>query len=349
MTEGIGQAAKERVDRRFKGVSLENPITALLYSMALEKEEGEFGGDQCYTDSMHQPLPNAQQYLKMKSKVSLLPLDTLKEKMKLPSMPHVVMQLQGALQRGASSQEVAKIIGVDPKLTAAILSLVNSPLYAMPAKVESLERAITVLGDKAVSSLALGVLLLAMFEDTAPQELPLETFWKHSIASAVLARNVAQLCCRPEPERFLVAGLLHDLGQVLLFSRYPGLAKVTLAMQQELDMPLHEAEFILFDVDHATIGGVLFGEWGLPRSIVNSALYHHDAEASQGHEAAEVVYVANQIATALGIGCNRLYTADPGEAIWESLGLREEDIREMVQNVDEQLWAMFHTLFPARA
>ncbi|TVM31902.1 hypothetical protein DQK91_17000 [Oceanidesulfovibrio marinus] len=341
-------AAQERVDRRFMGVSRDNPITALMYSLALEREQGEFAGEPCFTDTMHQPLPNAQQYLQMKSKVSLLPLDTLKEKMKLPSMPHVVMQLQSAIMREASSHEIASIIGLDPKLTAAVLSLVNSPLYAMPSKVESLERAITVIGNNGVSSLALGVYLLSMFEDTAPQELPLETFWKHSIASAVLANKIARLCNKPEPERFLVAGLLHDLGQILLFSRYPSLARVTLAMQQELDMPLHEAEYVLFDVDHTTIGGVLFGEWSLPRSIVNSALYHHDAEASLGHEAPEVVYVANQMATALGIGCNQLYTADPGEAIWESLGLREEDVRAMVQNVDEQLWAMFHTIFPGK-
>lgn len=346
MTADNAQAtAREIVDRRFKSVSLDNRITALMYSLALEKAQ-ERSDAPCFTDSMHVSLPNAQQYLKMKSKVSLLPVDTLKDRLKLPSPPNVIIELQAALDQGASSQEIAKIIQLDPKLTAAVLSLVNSALYSMSSKVETLERAITILGNRSVSSLALGVRLLSMFEDTTPEDFPIETFWKHSIASAVFAHNIATVCNIPEPERCLVAGLLHDMGQILLFSRYPGMARVSLAMQQELDLPLHEVEFTLFDVDHALIGGVLFGEWQLPAGVVNASLFHHKPEESLGNKSAEVVYVANQIATALGIGCNRIYTQEPGEEIWESLCLKEEDVRTMVSNVDEQLWAMFDALFP---
>lgn len=337
--------AREAVDRRFRYVSLENPITALLHSLALEKAQMRTE-EPCFTDSMHRPLPDAQQYLSMKSKMSLLPVETLKDRLKLPSLPSVVMELQTALDQGASSEQIAKIIRLDPKLTTTILSLVNSPLYMTRSKVETLDRAITVLGNRSISSLALGLRLLAMFEDTAPDDFPIETFWKHSIASAVFAHKIATICKIPEPERCLVAGLLHDMGQILLFSRYPDLARVSLAMQQELDMPLHEAETKVFDADHALIGGVLFGEWRLPAGVVNAALFHHDPEQSLGNKPAEVVYVANQIATALGIGCNKVYQHEPGESVWESLCLKEEDVRAMAANADEQLWAMFKTLFP---
>lgn len=340
-------AAQEAVDRRFRGISLEHPITALLHSLAVEKAQSR-SEQPCFMDFMHPPLPNAQQYLRMKSKVSLLPVDSLKERLKLSSPPQVVVELQRALEIGESSGQLARIIMLDPKLTSAILSLVNSPLYAMPTKVETLERAITIMGNKSVSSLALGIRLLSMFDDNAPEGFPMETFWKHSIASAVFAQNIATICNIRDPERCLVAGLLHDLGQILLFSRYPELAMVSLAMQQERDIPLHEAESMLFDMDHALIGGVLFAEWKMPPGVINAALFHHDPESTLGNEPAEVVYVANQIATALGIGCNRVYTQEPGEEIWSKLGLKEEDVRNMVANVDEQLWAMFHTLFPGQ-
>lgn len=330
---------------RFRNVSLNNPINALLFRLAIENKE-LLEHSACMLDEEVVEFPDATTFLELKANASLLPLETLKEKLKLPSVPGIVLQLQNAIEQGAPANHLAGIIAYDSKLAAAVMSMVNSPFYAMPMKIETLERAVTVLGTKKISSLALGIRLLTMFEDTAPESLPLESFWKHSIACAILANDIAILTGKFEPERFLVAGLLHDLGRIMLYSRHPKLAKLSMAMQLHHGTPLHLAEQELFDADHAMIGGVLFGEWGLPTGIVQSALYHHNPEKCLGKEVPEIIFVANQIVTAIGIGCNLQYTMHPGEAIWESLQIKESELRELVKNVEQRLWWLFYSLFP---
>lgn len=345
MNDDTANTARETVDRRFLNASLKHPVTARLHALALRRgKKRSLSFD--YAAGMHAPMPDVARYMEIKRKTSLLPLDTIKDRMKLPAIPHTVFQLQQAMEQGVSSKGLAEIIGSDPKLSAAILSLVNSPLYSLPMKVDSLTRAITIIGTRQISSLALGTRLLAMFDDTNPENLPMQTFWKHSIACAVLAHDIAALCGRDEPERFLVAGLLHDMGRVMLFSRYPDVARIAMSLHQEKDVPLHKAETWLFDVDHSMIGGLFFGEWGLPPGVVQSALFHHDPGKCLGKDVAEVVYVANQIATAMGMGCNRVYCMDPGQAIWDRLDLDEDKLNSLMDGVDNRLKALFCSLFP---
>lgn len=341
------QTTQDRIAWRFAKVDLKHPVNAMLYDLAKARAARDPGAQPDFSAGMRPELPDAESYLAMKAKTSLLPLDTVTQRMKLPSLPAIVAALQGAVERGASSAELAAIIQTDPKLTTAVMSLVNSPIYALPFKTETLERALTVLGTREVSSLALASRLLAMFEDAAPKALPMETFWKHAIACAVLAHDLALLLGRPVPSRYLVAGLLHDLGRVLLFSRFPDEALVAVAMHQVERISLHEAEQWLFDLDHAMVGGIFLGEWGLPVGIVQSALYHHDPAACLGKELPEVVYVANQVATALGIGCNDLFTMDPGGALWERLDIHPTELASLVANAEERLWGMYCSLFPA--
>jgi HD-like signal output (HDOD) protein len=340
------QTAREALDKRFAAVSLDHPINALLHDLALRNLETS-GKGSVLVLAPPAAMPNAVEYLELKTKANLLPIETIKDRIKLPSLPDVVFKLQHAIEAGASSSRIAEIIRYDPKLTAAILSLVNSPIFALPGKVESLERAVTLIGTREVSSLALGARLLAMFEETVPQGLPLNAFWMHSIACAVLAHDIATLRARPEPEKYMVAGLLHDLGKVMLYSHSPQLGHVAFALEQEQRRTLHEVELELFDVDHCMVGGIFFSEWGLPEGVIQSALYHHDPEKCVGKAVPEVVYVANQIATALGMSCSRLYTLDPGEEVWAALGIEADTLHPLIERVDQRLWTMFCSLFPA--
>ncbi len=346
MTQSTSLMARVVVDKRFKAVSLKHPINAMLYNLAMKREES-CSEDQDFAADMHTPIPDAVQLMEMQSKVSLLPLDTIKDRMKLPTVPGIVFRLQKALEEGAPSKELAEIVRHDLKLTTAIMSLVNSPIYPHPYEVETLGRAITIMGTKEISSLALGARLLAMFDDTPPEGMPLQAFWKHSIACAIFANDIAVLLGKPDPDKFLVAGLLHDLGHVMLFSCYPDLAKVALALQQEKSMPLHDAELAVFDVDHCMVGGLFFSEWNLPMGIVKAALYHHNPSRCVGNEVSEIVYAANQIVTALGLDFQGTYTMDPGEEVWERLNIGEAELHTLVENVDKRLWALLCSIFPS--
>ncbi len=339
------RSSRESIDKRFSAVSLDHPINRLLYDLAIKNQETR-STEPSFSIIDPVSMPDAHNFLELKRKASLLPIETIKDRIKLPSLPGVVFKLQHAIEAGASSRLIAEIIRFDPKLTAAIMSLVNSPLFAFPGKIETLERAITLIGTREISSLALGARLLAMFEETVPQGLHLDAFWKHSIACAVLANDISVLCDRPEPGKYLVAGLLHDLGRIMLYAHSPELGYVAFALEQEQGRPLDEIELELFDVDHCVVGGIFFSEWGLPNGVVQSALYHHNPAKCVGKEVPEVVYVANQIATALGMACSGKYCLDPGEEIWNRLGMETDALHTLIQRVDKRLWIMFYSLFP---
>lgn len=345
MDDRHANQALDQVKQRFSLVDLDHPVNALLFSLALDRQKTHSDSTP-FEAGMQVCIPNTSELMRLRSKVSLLPLDGLTKRIKLPSLPGIVLQLQEALEQGASSDQLADLIQTDPKLTTAIISLVNSPLYGQPSEVISLSRAITLMGTREVSSLAFGARLLAMFEDAAPEGLPLDVFWKHSIATAVFAHDLAVHCGRSDPDRYMVAGLLHDLGRVMMFSHYPEQGMVAMALQQEKSMPLHVAEARIFDVDHTLVGSLFFAEWNLPKDIVHAALCHHDPDKCKGKDVAEIVYMANQLATALGIGCNFIYAMAPGEDLWERLNIEETELRELINAADKRLWAMFCSLFP---
>jgi putative nucleotidyltransferase with HDIG domain len=182
-----------------------------------------------------------------------------------------------------------------------------------------------------------------MFEDAAIEALPFRRFWKHSVACAVFAHNLATLCGRKDAEKYFTAGLLHDVGRLALFTRYPEMGKVVVALEQKREMPVHAAEVSVFDVDHGVVGALFFTKWGLPRGIVKAALYHHHPGRCLGRDTAEVVFAANQIAAALGFGSNRAYDLPPGEEVWKSLGIGSEDLFSLVDNVDERLCSLLES------
>ncbi|MGE4503979.1 MAG: HDOD domain-containing protein [Desulfovibrionaceae bacterium] len=340
------QDPQERVSERFRCADLNHPVTAMLYELALAKEHEQSSLYEFGAGIRRMEFPDSAAF-ERQGKESLLPLETIRDRIKLPTVPGTVFRLMEALERQASSEDLADIIRPDPKLTTAVLSLVNSPMYALPFQVETLSRAITVIGTREISALALGTRIMAMFEDTTPEHFPMDAFWKHSIACAALANDIALMCGKPEPERYLVAGLLHDMGRVMLCTHAPERCAAALALSQKRTMGLHEAELSLFDVDHAMIGAIFFKEWGLPRSIVQSCLHHHNPAVCLGKELPEVIFVANQIASALGLGCNPYYSMDdPGEAIWISIGLDKKELAALLDSVEDRLWALFCSLFP---
>ena len=336
--------AKARVDARFARVSIEGKINSMLYLAALLRESQIEDGPNFSVD-MRLDIPNAVELLEMKNKVSLLPLETVDQRVKLPALPGTILRLQRALDDKESAEVLAAIIAPDPKLTTAILSLVNSSLNSLQSKVETLSRAVAIVGTKEISSLALGARMLSMFEENLPPGLPVHIYYKHSIATATIAHSMAVFLGRDEPEKYFVAGLLHDMGRVILFSSYPDLAQVVMALHKEKGMALHEAEELAFDADHCMIGGLFFGKWSMPRSVVNSALYHHDPSMCAEREVEGVIYAANQVATAVGIGCNQKYLMNEGDKVWDSLGLGAQELFQILEGLDERLLVLYAAIF----
>ena len=252
-----------------------------------------------------------------------------------PAPPVALHRLQALLADPAASvRDMAGVISLDPRLAASLLRVVNSPLYSLPVKVETVTRAVAILGQRQVSMLALAAAMADMFQDARPDLLDPTRFWEHSMASAVLAHGLALAAGREEPERHYLAGLLHDLGRLALHAMEPDMARRARELHLVHGVPEVEAERRVFEFDHALLGAMIFSDWRLPHGVVAAAASHHDPSPG-GNDCALVVHVANVAAVALGYG------ATAGEVVpvlspwvWEDLDLPVEKLEEMAAGLD---------------
>ncbi|QJW92968.1 HDOD domain-containing protein [Frigoriglobus tundricola] len=203
-------------------------------------------------------------------------LATVLDPSRLPTPPAVALQVVNAASRpDCDPKEIVAFLGLDAALCGKLLKAVNSCLYGLKQPVASVGRAVHVLGLKTVRSLALGLSLPAvkLGRDADPA---MRDYWVSSVGGAILARELAVLTRRPNPDDDLVAGLLRDLGEVLLRQAFAGTWEAHLGRHagRLVDDPCG-AEVESFGIDHADVSAELLRGWMLPDDIVEPIRYHH--------------------------------------------------------------------------
>ena len=266
--------------------------------------------------------------------------------LKLPSPPQVYAELQQAIaDPHMTSHDLGCIVSQDVGLTARMLKLVNSAYFSAAQKVDSIDRAVAMLGTQQVSLLAAAMCVMNEFKSIPKDLVDLQSFWLHSLATGVLARLVAQRVNLHDAEYYFLAGLLHDIGRLTLFQSRPDLARKALTKARERQMFLHYAEQEEIGYDHSTLGSVLFRKWELPPQLRMTVLYHHIPDISEQVVENAVIHVADIMAHALGFGISGEYFMPPlSEPAWEELGLTVEDLPDIAEQAEEVLMPMFKTL-----
>ena len=328
-------------EKRFRYADMNHKAMPVLKELYRQRVQGILETNPDYDPEQRKyALRNPEEIVKRKlEKQPLGPLDVAVERVKLPTMPQVWVELRRALaDPTTNADDLARIIGLDPKLTVTVLSLVNSPLFGLPVKVETLARAVTVLGTKEISGLAVCSLLVSLFQDVPPDLIDSHSFWRHCVVSAIMARNLALFAGYDEPERFFVAGLLHDLGRVALYSAEPELAGMALALERMGDMDLTEAETKVFDFDHAMFGAMLLKKWNMPSSVVFAVLNHHSPMECLRNEVATVVHLANALVVSLDLGgCQEAHPPRIGVEAFERMHMEPEELVSVVAKMDRQV------------
>jgi HD-like signal output (HDOD) protein len=204
----------------------------------------------------------------------------------LPVMPEVAAKVvnltEGKLE--ISFKELEAIIKVDPGLTAKILKIANSALYARQREIKSLQMAITLLGFKNIKSLVLLITASNLFPRMRASPFH-KAYWKHSILSAFLAKSLAIRCGRSDAaEEAFIAGLLHDIGQAALFTSSPAEYGQALEAEKLGALLLETIEEQMFGVTHRQIGGALLKKWNFPVPFVDVALEHETLNISSAHK-----------------------------------------------------------------
>jgi putative nucleotidyltransferase with HDIG domain len=261
-------------------------------------------------------------------------------RLKIPSLPLICSRLSEAVDDPRSSTvEIAQLISHDPALTARLLKLVNSSFYGFPSRIETPSQAVMVVGTAHLCDLALTTSITRIFRDIPPDLVSMDSFWRHSIACGLAARLLAAQRREPDGERFFVAGVLHDIGRLVIYLQAPDAARQALGRARERDELLHVCEREVLGFDHAAVGAALMRAWRLPASLEEAVAHHHaPARASRYPVEAALVHVADIIARSLDLGTTGEVFVPPLDGpAWEALDLSPT----VVPGVVEELIARF--------
>ncbi|MDD2462997.1 MAG: HDOD domain-containing protein [Desulfobulbus sp.] len=207
-------------------------------------------------------------------------LSNLKVSGNLPSMPQVLVQLLDSCQNPeVKIQAIAHIVDKDAALSAKVLQLVNSAFIGARKAIRSVEQAVVYLGMDTVRNLAISVSVHQVFRRVETNGLlSIDRFWHHSYTNALLAQNIAKTINYPDPSEAYLAGLLHDIGKLLLWMAFPGsYAPLLLKGVRCHDARLAFLEEEKLHVNHCQAGAWLCEEWHLPMLIADAIRYHHHA------------------------------------------------------------------------
>jgi putative nucleotidyltransferase with HDIG domain len=255
----------------------------------------------------------------------------------LPTLPSVVLDLIGSFERAdVDVTTLAEKMSRDQALAAKTLRLANSSFYGLAAKVKTVKQAIVVLGFDSARALAVASSVIDTFSGSKSQQIDVASFWRHSIAAALCAKSLARHANLDQDYAF-IAGLLHDIGRLLLASSFPDEYAQVLAYCALNDTTTSEAELRVLGVDHQRTGQMLAEAWKFPPVIQRAIGQHHAPAAADLCDVPGVVHAANAMVQALDLG-GGAYIAVPRllDQTWDSLRLTPDHLRAVCRETESQ-------------
>jgi len=252
----------------------------------------------------------------------------------LPTVPGIVSKISRLVENPeTSAAEVGRLITQDQVLSAKVLRMANSAFFGMSRKISSIAQALMILGFDVVKGLVLTSSVFDMIQKS------MAGLWEHSIGCAAASGAVAATLGRDDAEEILVAGLLHDLGKVVLALNMPDEMKLIKDKVDADKILFYEAETAIMDFHHGEIGQWLAEHWNLPENLAEPMRLHHNPERAVLYpECTAIVHVADAIIRGWGFG----YAGDPwvppiSMAAWEMLKLKPADLPEILNILEPKL------------
>lgn len=223
----------------------------------------------------------------------------------LPILPTSAMRVMSLTKNpDIDVNALADLIGQDPALAASILRQANSALYGYARRIASLAEAVVLLGFQTIYSLTLSAAVAPMLKtELTGYCLDQEGLWKHSLLVGLISRKLCRRLHLPIGETAFTAGLLHDIGKLILSIYVQEVGGYLLKKIEQQKLSYVEMEQKVIGFDHATVGGFIIKHWNLPEPLVDAITHHHHPEKSVAEPVlAAVIHVANVLANTLGVG-----------------------------------------------
>lgn len=254
---------------------------------------------------------------------------------RLPPLPSVVDQVMAiTADPDFSMDKLVRAVSLDPGVTAEVLRRINSAYYGLTHQVSSLEQALPYLGTEALLEIILSSGVSRVYHGEHPGYLlPRGRLWRHCMASAIIAKHLAQRAGYPDPSEAFTAGLLHDVGKLVMsqfvaeqFTRIG-----QMVMLHGLDPA--EAEIRVLGIDHATLGADLASRWSLPDALKTAILLHHRPKTESPHrKLVALVAMADHLSGVVGqAGQPEGMQAELPPTAVAALRLSPQDLRELAE------------------
>lgn len=262
----------------------------------------------------------------------------------LPTLPEVANKLLKIINDPTTTAvDVANLISRDLSLTSKVLRLANSAFYGIPRTVTTVQNAVVILGLKVINTMVFSITVVKMFPGDGRNELfSRKKFWAHSLACAVLSRQLA-LRMRKftlfDPEECFCAGLIHDIGRVVLDQYFHEnfLKAIQKAMEQKI--PLLQAENETFGFNHMDVGDWLTSRWELPQDIRVPIVHHHNPGRTEyAREITTLVHLADSLCYDIEYSLPGLDVRPPvDDALIAHLGFTQEDLEAVKSSAAEEI------------
>jgi putative nucleotidyltransferase with HDIG domain len=239
------------------------------------------------------------------------------------------------------SADIAKAVSQDPSFTVRLLRVANSSLYGFSSRIDSVPKAVAIIGTAQIRSLALSMSVASSFAGLPNELVSMDNFWRHSLLCALAARHLAKVARRCDPDALFTAGLLHDIGELVIFNRLPEQAReaLELVLDSQDEMPIFQAEHEVMGFDHAEVGGELARQWQLPPLLEECIAHHHAIASAKSHpRETALIHIANIIALMAEID-----TLDPADVAlidplaWELTGLGEDSVEPAMRAIQTEV------------
>jgi putative nucleotidyltransferase with HDIG domain len=230
----------------------------------------------------------------------MTPQQLVQEIEHLVSLPDVCVKVNRLIDApNYSALTLGDLISQDSDLSARLLRLVNSAFFSLKSPVDTISRAITVVGTGELRNLVMATTAARVFTGIPSDLVDMAEYWRYSITTGVVASELAKQCHVLHSERLFVMGVLHDIGRLAIYLKLPERARDVLLIAGDDDSLLIQAEQEILGFDHAQVGEALLQRWKLPQSIVDVVAHHHKpSQSKQFPLEAALLHIAASLAEA---------------------------------------------------
>ncbi len=279
--------------------------------------------------------------------------DLVENASELISLPEVSLRVnEMANDPDSTAEAMGKIIAQDPALVARMLKIANSAYYGLATEVDTITRAIAILGTNRIRDLVLSTAASKAFDGIPNDLISMQDFWHHSLYCGLLAQILAKKSNKAKAESIFIAGLLHDIGQLVMFNQLPEKSHeaILLLMEGSEDLETYEAERRVFGFDHMQVGAELIKSWNLAPVLRECIEFHHEPQNAKDYPfEVALINIANAVAVMADF--NSVSEDDEIPMIhplsWELTGLTKDDLPPAIKEAQEEIGEIEAVLFDA--